>query len=180
MLTLDRIREAQERTAPYILKTPLIRVAALDDLMKCQVYCKMECTQITGSFKLRGATNGMLCLSREEREKGVICTSSGNHAQAVAYTAKLLGVDAKVVMPTNCNPLKLANVKKYGGSVVQVDVMLREQVAEQIIKDEGRIMLHAFANTNVKAGQGIAGLEIVEDLPDLDAVVVPIGGRGLI
>ena len=180
MLTLDRIIEARERTAPYILKTPLIRVTALDDVMKCRVYCKLECTQITGSFKFRGAMNGMLCLSPKERENGVVCTSSGNHAQGVAYAAKLLGVDAKVVMPTNCNPLKLENVKKHGASAVLVDVMLRDQAAEQIIKDEGRTMLHAFADTNVKAGQGIAGLEIVEDLPDLDAVVVPIGGGGLI
>ncbi len=180
MLTLEDIKQARVRTAPYILKTPLVRVAALDELMKCQVYCKLECTQITGSFKFRGAMNGMLCLSPEEREKGVVCYSSGNHAQGVAYAAKLLGVDAKVVMPTNCNPVKLENVKKHGASAVLVDAMLRDQVAAQITKDEGRTMLHAFANTHVKAGQGIAGLEIVEDLPDPDAVVVPIGGGGLI
>ena len=122
----------------------------------------------------------MLCLSEEERAKGIVCTSSGNHAQAVAYSGRRMGVDVKVVMPTTCSPIKLFNVKAYGATAVLVDVKDREQEAEKIIKAENRVMLHPFADITVKAGQGTIGLELLEDEPDLDAIVVPMGGGGLI
>lgn len=180
MIYLQDVREAQKRISPYVLHTPLLRIPALDEYMGCQVYAKLECTQITGSFKLRGAMNCMRMLSDEERARGVVCPSSGNHAQAVAYTARSLGCSAKIVMPDFCNPVKLANTRSYGAEVVLTDVLERENETRRIMEREGRTLVHAFADSRVKAGQGTIGLEIIEDEPGIGAVVVPIGGGGLI
>lgn len=180
MINLSDIQQAQERIAPYTLHTPLLRVPVLDAIVGCKVYAKLDCTQITGSFKIRGAMNCMQMLSKEELARGVVCPSSGNHAQAVAYTAKMLGCSAKIVMPTTCNPVKLANVRSYGAEAVLVDIMDREIETQRIVEEEGRVLVHAFADPRVKAGQGTAGLEIMSDEPDIDAIVVPIGGGGLV
>lgn len=180
MFGLKAVLEARERIRPHILHTPLLRIPALDAMMGCKVYAKMDSTQITGSFKLRGAMNGILTLTPEQRAKGVVCPSSGNHAQAIAYASKLLGIDAKIVMPLSCNPAKLENVRNYGAQVVLVDIADREKETQRIIGEEGRVLIHAFTDPMVKAGQGTCGLEIMEDEPEIDAVVVPIGGGGLI
>lgn len=180
MIYLQDVQEAQKRISPHILRTPLLRIPALDGALGCQVYAKLECTQITGSFKLRGAMNCMHMLSDKERAKGVVCPSSGNHAQAVAYTARSLGCSAKIVMPDFCNPVKLANTRSYGAEVVLTDVLERENETQRIMEREERTLVHAFADPRVKAGQGTIGLEILEDEPEIDVVVVPIGGGGLI
>ncbi len=180
MLELSTIREARERIQEYILHTPLIRVPAMDPILGCQVYLKAECTQITASFKLRGAMNALRSLSDEERDRGVVCYSSGNHAQAIAYASKLLGISAKIVMPESVNPAKYALVKQHDPEIVLVDVLKRAETARRLAREEGRTLVHPFAGEAVRAGQGTCGLEIVDDLPDVDAVVVPIGGGGLI
>lgn len=182
MLKFSDIQEARKRISPYIVRTPLLRVPALDELLGCEVYLKPENLQYTGSFKLRGAMNRLLTLSEEERNHGVVAASSGNHAQGVAYAAKKLGIDALIVMPSNCNPVKLAGVKSYGADVILTGTMSSERDAKvtEIVETQGRTEVHPYANFYVKAGQGTIGLEVLEDEPNLDAIVVSIGGGGMI
>lgn len=117
MITLEDVKKARERISGRILRTPLLRVPALDPVLGCQVYLKPENLQLTGSFKIRGAMNAVLSLTEEEKEKGIVACSSGNHAQGVACAARQCGVDAVIVMPVNCNPAKLGGVKSYGARV---------------------------------------------------------------
>ena len=180
MITLNHVLSARERISPYIIHTPLVRVPALDDILGCRVYLKLEGLQITGSFKLRGALNRMLCLTDEQREIGVVGSSSGNHAQALAYVAGMLGIDAKIIMPEDGNPLKIEKARKYGGNVILVDKLSREQTARDIARDENRVLVHAFDDPFIKAGQGTIAPEMLEDEADLDAIVVPVGGAGLL
>ena len=182
MITLKDVQNAKERIAPYIIRTPLLRVPALDDYLNCQVYLKPENLQYTGSFKLRGATNRMLVLSDEEKQNGVVCASSGNHAQGVACAAKRLGIKATIVMSKNCNPVKLENVKQFGADVVMVgnSSTEREEKSKEISQAEKRTEIHPFADDYIKAGQGTIALEILDDEPNMDKIVVPIGGGGLI
>lgn len=182
MLSIEDVKAARYRISPYIVRTPLLRMPALDTALGCQVYLKPENLQRTGSFKLRGAVNALLSLSDEERKRGVVACSSGNHAQGVACAAKLLGIDAVIVMPENCNPTKLEGTKSYGARVLLTGTLSseRDAKAEEIMRTEGRALIHPYANDFVKAGQGTIGLEILEDLPDVDAIVVPVGGGGLI
>ena len=182
MITFDDIIQAQESIAPYIIKTPLLRVKVLDAYIGAEVYLKPENLQSTGSFKLRGATNKLLSLTAEERAKGVVTASSGNHAQGVACAAQRLGVNALIVMPTNANPAKLEGARAFGATVIQCGTTgtQREEKMSEIITAEGRIMVHAFDDPYVMAGQGTIGLEIMADQPDMDVIVVPVGGGGLI
>ena len=182
MIELSDVRQAQERITPYILRTPLLRQPALDPILGCQVYLKHEGLQFTGSFKLRGATNALLSLTEEERSRGVVAASSGNHAQGVACAAQRLGVDAVIVMPTNVNPVKLEGCKAFGARTMLVGTLSseREAAAAHLVETEGRVFIHPFDNAQVSAGQGTIGLEVLEDEPEMDAVVVPIGGGGLI
>ena len=182
MIQLTDVQQAQKRIQPYILRTPLLRQPALDPILGCRVYLKHEGFQFTGSFKLRGATNALLSLTEEERRRGVVAASSGNHAQGVACAAQRLGVDAVIVMPTNVNPVKLEGCKAFGARTLLVGTLSseREAAAARLVETEGRVFIHPFDNAQVSAGQGTIGLEVLEDEPDLDAVVVPIGGGGLI
>lgn len=180
LLELNDVIEARERIRDDILHTPLLRIPGLDDALGCQVYLKAECMQITSSFKLRGAMNALRTLSQDERERGVICYSSGNHAQAMAYASKRLGINVKIVMPESVNRAKLALVESHDADIILVDVRKRAETAARLARDEQRTLVHPFATLSVKAGQGTCGLEIVQDLPHVDAVVVPIGGGGLV
>ena len=128
MIELSDVRQAQERITPYILRTPLLRQPALDPILGCQVYLKHEGLQFTGSFKLRGATNALLSLTEEERSRGVVAASSGNHAQGVACAAQRLGVDAVIVMPTNVNPVKLEDSKANVTVMTESDALTAEEV----------------------------------------------------
>jgi len=135
-----------------------------------------------GAFKIRGAMNKALSLTPEELGRGLVCASSGNHAQGVACAAQRLGTRAVIVMPTNANPVKLAGVKAFGGEVELVGTLSsqREARAAQLVAEEGMVNVHPYADPYVAAGQGTIGLEILEDLPDVHAVAAPIGGGGLI
>jgi len=183
MFTLEDVKAAQKRIAPYVLRTPLLRIPAMDPILGCQVYLKAENFQYTNAFKLRGATNRMLQLTPEERARGVVCLSSGNHAQGVACAAHRLGLDAVIVMPTNVNPAKLAGVRLFTDIKVELvgtEDHERAARAEELVRTEGRVMIHPYMDDAVKAGQGTVGLEIMQDEPEMDAVVVSVSGGGLI
>lgn len=181
-ISLEGVQEARERIKKYLIRTPLLRVPALDRMLNCQVYIKAENLQHTGSFKFRGAMNSLLSLSEEARECGVVCSSSGNHAQGIAWAAKELGISAKIVMPENCNPVKLENVQALGAEVLLIgtESSVRDKAVKEIVVQEGRTEIHPYAYKYVKEGQGTIALEIFEDEPAVDMIVAPIGGGGLI
>lgn len=182
MIELRDVQAARVRIQPYIVPTPLLRIPALDATLGCRVYLKHEGFQPIGAFKIRGAMNKALSLSPEELANGLVCASSGNHAQGVACAAQRLGAKATIVMPTDVNPVKLAGVRSFGGQVELVGTLAsqREDRARQLVQERGMVEVHPYADPYVAAGQGTMGLEILEDLPDADAVVAPIGGGGLI
>ena len=165
MITYQDVQAARERIAPYIVRTPLLRVPALDEALGCQVYLKHEGFQPMGAFKLRGAMNKALSLTPKERARGLVCASSGNHAQGVAYAAHKLGCRAVIVMPTNANPVKLAGVKKWGGQVELVGTLSsqREARAAELVREQGMVEVHPYADPYVAAGQGTLALEILEE-----------------
>jgi threonine dehydratase len=182
MITSADIYEAQKRITPYITRTPLLRVAHLDEILGCKAWLKPENLQQTGSFKLRGALNKLLSLTDQEKKHGVVCASSGNHGQAVAFAAKLLGINAKVVMPVNASSVKLEGVHKYEAQVILHGTVSseREEKMHQIVEQEHRVSVHPFEDNHVKAGQGTISLEVLEENPLIDCIVAPIGGGGLI
>lgn len=182
MLVLQDIMDAQNRIAPCIVRTPLLRVPALDTPLGCQVYLKYEGFQIMGAFKIRGAINKALTLTPDQLKCGLVCSSSGNHAQGVACTARRLGSKALVIMPADVNSVKLAGIAAFGGNteLMNASSSVRQARAEQLSREMGMVNIHAYADPWVAAGQGTIGLEITADLPDTAAVVVPIGGGGLI
>lgn len=179
-LTLNEIKEARARIAPYIVQTPLLRLRNLDEHLGCQVYAKPECLQTTGSFKLRGALNKVLSLSEDELEGGIVAASSGNHGKAIAYTAKMLGIKATIVLPYNAAQVKVDTIQKWGAEIVRCDVAERFEVAERLAQERGAALVPPFNDEAIMAGQGTAGLEIMEQCSDLDAIVVPASGGGLI
>lgn len=181
MIGLPDIIEAQRRLKGHILETPLLRVPALDSAAGCQVYLKAENFQLTGSFKIRGATNSLLLLTEEQRRAGVVTASSGNHAKAVSYAASKLSLDVCVVMPQNPNPFKLEAIRALGATVIFAGTASSERAAKaRELQAMGKVLIHSHADEAVIAGQGTIGLEIVEEYPQIDTIVVPIGGGGLI
>lgn len=180
MLTLDMIRQAKERIAPYIYETPLLHLPALEERLGCKVYVKCENMQKTNAFKLRGAMNRLLTLPEEELKKGVVTASSGNHGKATAYAAHLLGVPACVVLPDTAPKVKVEGIRGYGAEVVFSAPAARYAVAAEQAEKKGYTLISPFDDYELMAGQGTAGLEILDQLPQVDTVVVPIGGGGLI
>lgn len=182
MLELKDVQQAYARIRSYVIHTPLLRIPALDKLIGCQVYVKPEMFQLTGSFKVRGATSRMTLLTEEERKKGVVTASSGNHAKAMAYMANRMGIKAVVVMPEGPNPAKLAGIRKLGAEVLFKGTQTGERVAlaRQLVEEKGYTLIHSHADFYVLAGQGTIALEILEDEPDMDVIVTPVGGGGLI
>jgi len=176
------VHAARGRIAEGIVETPCTPARALGDLVACDLYFKFENLQRTGSFKDRGSLNRMLQLTAEERARGVVTASAGNHAQAVAYHGGRLGIPVTVVMPEAAPLIKVANTRGYGARVIQRGTILDESAVEarRLADEEGMVMVHAFNDADVIAGQGTMGLEIIEQLPDVDAIVVPIGGGGMI
>lgn len=176
------ILDARDRLEDYIVRTPLLRVEALDEYLGCEVYIKPENLQKTGSFKLRGAMNSILSLDEEKRKKGVVASSSGNHAQGVACASKILGIDATIVMPENANKVKLENVKNFGAEVLQIGLKSseRDEKVKELEETKGLTQIHPYANKYVKEGQGTIALEILEDNEEIDTIIAPIGGGGLI
>jgi len=182
MLELDDVLAARDRVAETARHTPLDYSHTFSEMTGADIHPKLECFQRTGSFKIRGATNRIRTLSDEEQAAGVVTASAGNHAQGVALAATRSGVDSKVVMPETAPISKVKATKSYGAEVVLhgADYDDAQAHAHELEDSEGRTYVHAFDDEYVMAGQGTLGLEIVEDCPDVDTVIVPIGGGGLI
>ena len=182
MISLADIEAARERVDSVARHTPLERSRTFSEMTDADVHLKLENFQRTGAFKIRGATNRIATLPPKAREAGVVTASAGNHAQGVALAAERAGVDATVVMPKFAPVSKVKATRGYGASVrlEGVDYDEAQAYAHQLEREEGRTYVHAFDDPVVMAGQGTLGLEIVDDCPDLDTVVVPIGGGGLI
>jgi threonine dehydratase len=181
-LTQAAIYRARQAIAPWVRRTPLVRSEALSARIGCTVHPKLETLQETGAFKLRGAFNRLLHLSEAERERGVIAVSTGNHARAVAHAAGALGVPAVVCMSSLVPDNKVAAVRATGAEVriAGRDQDEAEQVARQLAEARGLVFVSPFDDPHVIAGQGTIGLELLEDLPALDSVLVPLSGGGLI
>lgn len=182
MINYDDILNAYENIKDKVKKTPLLECPTLDNMTKSKVYLKLENLQTTGSFKLRGATNKMLCLSDEEKKLGVIASSAGNHAQGVSLAAKLANVKATIVMPETAPLSKVEATKSYGANVVQHGSFydMAYNKALELQKEQNLTFLHPFNDKYVIAGQGTIALEILDEVKDLDAIFVPVGGGGLI
>ncbi|WP_192937765.1 threonine/serine dehydratase [Sinorhizobium meliloti] len=180
--TIQDIREAQERLQPHIRHTPLLRAEKIEKAAGCRLYLKPETLQITGAFKIRGALNKALSLSKEEIANGIIATSSGNHAQGLAYAARMLGVKAILVLPVTTPKIKIENTKALGAEVILFDgdTAARWKRVYEIAEENEYAAVHAFEDPIVMAGQGTIGCEILHDLDDVDTVIVPVGGGGLI
>jgi threonine dehydratase len=180
--TQSDIEQAHERIKPYIHRTPVMTSNSLDEISACQVYFKCENFQKVGAFKARGAMNAVLSLSREERAKGVATHSSGNHAQALSRAAKIMGIKAYIVMPRTSPEIKKLGVKGYGGEIFECEPTLasRESTLAEVIKTTGAVEIHPFNNYDVIAGQATAAKEFVEEVNDLDFIITPVGGGGLL
>ncbi|HEX6533382.1 MAG TPA: threonine ammonia-lyase [Gemmatimonadaceae bacterium] len=182
MPDLTDIRAARERIDAAIVRTPLVPALALRDTGAGELHLKLENLQRTGSFKDRGALERILDLGPDERRCGIVTASAGNHAQAVAYHGARLGIDVEVVMPEQTPLIKVMNTRRFGAGVRFHGATLSDAMTEarRLEAEEGRVLVHAFDDERVIAGQGTIGLELLEQLPALTAVVVPIGGGGLI
>ncbi len=182
VLTLADIVSARERIAGGIYESPCVESIPLSELTGAHIYCKLDYLQRTGSFKERGARNALLRLTAEQRARGVIAASAGNHAQGIAYHGSLLGIPVTVVMPQFAALIKVTNCRTLGARVILhgADLTAARAHAEELAEREGLTFIHPFDNLDVMAGQGTMGLEILEQTPDLDAVVVPVGGGGLL
>ncbi len=180
--TFEDILAAAERIRPYIHRTPVLTSASLNDKVGARVYLKCENLQKVGAFKFRGASNAVFSLSDEEAARGVATHSSGNHAQALALAARLRGIPAYIVMPSNAPTIKKAAVAGYGGRITFCEPTLeaREATLERVQKESGAVVVHPYNNERVIAGQGTAALELLEDIPDLEVILAPVGGGGLL
>jgi threonine dehydratase len=181
LVTLADIRSAAVRIAPVAVRTPLLPFDTLSERLGIQLLLKPEMLQRGGAFKFRGAYNFIAQLTPAERERGVIAPSSGNHAQAVALAAKLFGVKAVVVMPTTVTSAKRGGAERLGARIELAGTTTQDRYdrAVELMNDEGLTMVPPYDHEWIIAGQGTAGLEIAQDLPDVDTVLVPVGGGGL-
>ena len=179
--TFEEILRAQEVLSGTIRKTPLQTSRTFSDLTGTNLFLKLECLQVTGSFKARGAFVKISSLSDKRASHGVIAASAGNHAQGVAYAAALKNIPCTIVMPQNASPAKVAATRSYGAKVVRRggDYDDAWAAAQEIAKTDNTTIVHAFDDPEIIAGQGTIGLELLEDLPDVDRVYLPIGGGGL-
>jgi len=179
---VDAVRVLHERLQEWLIRTPVLRCRSLEDHLgeAFEIHAKLEFLQRTGTFKPRGALSVMLGLDAQQKEAGVTAVSAGNHAIATAFAARAIGTSAKVVMMMNANPLRVERCRDFGAEVVLADdVHSAFEVAEEIQNKEGRFFVHPFEGSDVVLGTATVGLEICEQVPDLDVVIVPIGGGGL-
>ena len=181
-LTLRDFEETRARIAPHIKHTPLLTSRQLSEATGYEARLKAELFQRVGSYKIRGPLNKFALMPDEQKKRGVVCSSAGNHAQGVALAAKIHGIRAVVCMATNATPSKVAATRAYGAEVVLHGSIWDEanEKAKELVRTEGLTYVHPFDDEQVIAGQGTLGLEIIRDWADVDAVVVPIGGGGLI
>src|SRR5512139_1835097 len=182
IVTLQAIKLAAQRIEPYIHRTPVLMNASLNEKVGAQVYLKCENMQKVGAFKFRGASNAVFSLSDEEAACGVCTHSSGNHAQALALAAKMRGIPAYIVMPDNAPSVKKNAVAGYGGQITFCEPTLqaRESTLERIRLETGANVVHPYNDERVITGQGTAALELLEEVPDLDVIITPVGGGGLL
>ena len=181
-VTYDDVARAHERIKPFAKRTPVLTSATIDALTGAKVHFKCENFQRMGAFKFRGAYNALSQLSPEQKEKGVVAFSSGNHAQAVALSGKLLGVPATIVMPTDAPRVKLEATRGYGAEVVLYNASNedRQQIAEKLAAERGLTVIPPFDHPHILAGQGTAAKELIEETGPLDILMVPCGGGGLL
>lgn len=181
-VSIQDIQQAAQRIKPYIHRTPILTNESLNQQVGAQVFLKCENFQKVGAFKFRGASNAVWSLSEEEARGGVITHSSGNHAQALALAAQMRGIPAYIVMPSNAPQVKKNAVAGYGGQITFCEPTLaaRESTMERIRLDTGATVVHPYNDERVIAGQGTATLELLEDVPDLDVILAPVGGGGLL
>lgn len=181
-VSIEDIQQAAQRIKPYIHRTPIFTNESLNQQVGAQVFLKCENFQKVGAFKFRGASNAVWSLSEEEARRGVITHSSGNHAQALALAARMRGVPAYIVMPNNAPQVKKNAVVGYGGQITFCEPTLaaRESTMERVRLDTGATVVHPYNDERVIAGQGTATLELLEDVPDLDVILAPVGGGGLL
>src|SRR5216110_1485222 len=181
-LTINDFKTVRARIGQHIKHTPLLTSRQLSELTGYDVRLKAEMFQRVGSYKIRGPLNKFALMPEEQKKRGVVCSSAGNHAQGVALAAKIHGIRAVVCMATNATPAKIAATKGYGAEVVLHGTIWDEARSEEreLVRDQGLTYVHPFDDEQLIAGQGTLGLEIVQDWPEVDAVVVPIGGGGLI
>jgi threonine dehydratase len=182
MVTIQDIEKAQKTIAPYVKAIPLKRSEYLSELCSANIYLKLENHQATHSFKIRGTLNKLLHLTPEEKAKGVITASAGNHGQAVGFGAKELGFSAKIVVPINTPKVKIDAIKRFGVELMLYGETYTEAEAKAITlaKQEGRLYISPYNDPLIVAGHGTIGIELLRELPELDSVVVPVGGGGLI
>jgi len=178
----NQIRAARERIAPHIHRTPVVTSGSLDALAGARLYFKCENLQRSGSFKMRGAANAVFSLSEQEAVRGVVTHSSGNHAAALALAARRRGIRAWIVMPSDAPQIKRRAVEAFGGEIVFCEPTLaaREAAAAELARSTGAVLVHPYDDDRVIAGQATAAIEIIEDIPDLDFVLAPISGGGLL
>jgi len=181
-LNLDTIHAAHQRIRPYVHRTPVLTNSWLNDACRATLFFKCENFQKIGAFKARGAINAVFALDDETAQRGVATHSSGNHGAAVARAAKLRGVPAHIVMPSNSAKVKVRAVESYGAQVVfcEPTEQSREIKCAEVINKTGATLIHSFENEHVIAGQGTAAMELLEDVPDLDVIMCPVGGGGLL
>lgn len=181
MVSLADIRHAQELIAPHIIRTPLVHSPTISAMSGAEVYLKLETLQKAGSFKVRGATFKILSCPERCKEHGVVAASAGNHAQGVAIAAQIAGIPATIVMPEWTSIAKQEATRGYGANVIIAGLTLEESIGQaQVIAREGGLFIHPYDDEGVITGQGTIALEILQDLPDADMIVVPVGGGGLI
>src|SRR5436190_13359625 len=181
-LDFPAIRAAHERIRPYIHRTPVLTSERLDGTSGASLFFKCENFQKVGAFKARGATNAVFALDDETAGRGVATHSSGNHAAALARAAKLRGIAAHIVMPSNSSKVKVRAVEGYGGRIVfcEPNQQAREEACAAVIAETGATLIHPFENEAVMAGLGTYAVQFVEDVPDLDLLLCPVGGGGVL
>ncbi len=179
---IDAIRAAHRRIAPHIHRTPVMRSSSLDAIAGARLFFKCENLQRSGSFKMRGATNAVFSLSEDEAARGVLTHSSGNHAAALALAARDRGIKAWIVMPSDAPQIKRNAVAAFGGDILLCEPTMagREAAAQELIRRTGAVLLHPYDDDRIIAGQATAALELLEDVPDLDFVLAPVSGGGLL
>ena len=182
MLNLDKIYEARERIKDVVVNTPLALAPYLSELCECEVYLKKENLQVTGAFKIRGAYNKIASLTPQQHASGIIAASAGNHAQGVALSASKFDTNAIIIMPESTPLTKVNGVKHYGAEVILHGANYDEAYAyaREYADKHALTFIHPFEDTEVIAGQGTVALEILEKCESLDAIIIPVGGGGLI
>ena len=180
--TLEDIRAAHERIQPFIHRTPVLSSSAINEIAGCEIYFKCENFQKVGAFKARGAANAVSKLSEEDKKAGVATHSSGNHAAALARAAKIAGIPAYIVMPETAPDIKKKAVKEYGGQIIECKPTqaAREETLEKVVEETGATFIPPYDHMDVIEGQATCALELLEDNPDLDVIMAPVGGGGLL